>query len=520
MSRLAKNIIYNLIGQGLLLILGFVAVKYVFKELGEDALGIIYFTLMMNGVLVAVLDMGICSTTVREVSAHFHDERGYIVDLIRTASLFYWGAYVLVAAAVYFGAPFLVEKWIKLETMNFGIATHVLRVLGIAVLVALPRSLYSSLFRGLQRMEFNNIIDVTTSALQQFGIILILTLGGGLLPVVYWLAVSFGLGMLCYLLVAGLFFPWRALVPGFSTSVVRRNFRYSSNMMSVSLLAMVHTQSDKVIVSKFLPIGALGYYGFAYSAVSKATLLTSAIAHAAFPSFSSLFRTRGQEGMMPQYRMLQDLLCFGTVPLFAVIPFAALPAFSFVFNAEVAKMLFIPVMFITLGFYMNGTLNVPYVFSLAVGKPEITVRSNLYALFIVLPATGVLIYLFGLAGAAFSWVCYHLFVYSYGVPRICYECLKIPVTQWYKHLLKVGILASSTYGVAWLVLESFGAHSMLNGAFAYSGASILFLVGAYLMIGDELRETLLGYLQRLQIKVASITSRWRKAYPVSRRDWE
>jgi len=491
MTILSKNIIYNLFGQGLLLILGFVAVKYVFKELGEDALGIIYFTLMMNGVLVAVLDMGICSTTVREVSAHFHDERGYIVDLIRTASLFYWGAYVLLAVVVYFGAPFLVEKWIKLETMNFGIATHVLRVLGIAVLVALPRSLYSSLFRGLQRMEFNNIIDVTTSALQQFGIILILALGGGLLPVVYWLAASFGLGMLCYLLVAGLFFPWRALVPGFSTSVVRRNLRYSSNMMSVSLLAMVHTQSDKVIVSKLLPIGALGYYGFAYSAVSKATLLTSAVAQAAFPSFSSLYRTGGRASMMWQYRKLQDLICFGTVPLFAAIPFAVLPVFGFVFNPDVAMMLLLPLTFLTIGFYMNGTLNVPYVFSLAVGKPEISARSNFYALFIVLPVAGVLVYFFGLAGAGFSWVFYHMFAYSYAVPRICLECLEISVGEWYAPVLKIAALIGGTYGVAWGLVASIGVYTLQALGLAYVAASFAFLIGAFWMISGELRETLL-----------------------------
>ena len=45
MSRLSKNIVYNALGQVLLLVLSFVAVKYVFRRLGADALGIIYFTI-------------------------------------------------------------------------------------------------------------------------------------------------------------------------------------------------------------------------------------------------------------------------------------------------------------------------------------------------------------------------------------------------------------------------------------------------------------------------------------------
>lgn len=293
MSRLSKNIIYNLFGQGLILVLGFVAVKYIFKQLGEDALGIIYFTLTMNAVLCAVSEIGICSTTVREVSAHFKEEPGYIHDLIRTASLFYWVAYLLLAVIIYFVAPILINKWVNLKTMDAATAMQVLQILGISALLALPRSLYTSIFRGLQRMEFNNFIDVASSALQQFGIIVILAIGGRLLAVVYWIAVSFGVGVLCCIFALHRFFSWQTFVPHYYSTVVKRNLRYSSNMMSISLLAMVHMQFDKIIVSKLLPVSLFGFYGFAYNAVSKTILLTSAVAQAAFPSFSSLFKMGG-----------------------------------------------------------------------------------------------------------------------------------------------------------------------------------------------------------------------------------
>jgi O-antigen/teichoic acid export membrane protein len=495
MSRLSKNIIYNLFGQGLLIVLGFVAVRFIFRQLGEDALGIIYFTLTMNAVLCAVLEMGICSTTVREVSVHSESDPNYIQDLVRTFSLFYWGAYALLGVVIFFLAPILVEKWINLKTMDMATATQVLQILGISALLALPRSFYTSLFRGLQRMEINNIIDVSASLIQQIGIIVVLILGGGLLSVIYWIAVSFGIWILFYILAVRRFFPWRALVPGFSNVVVRRNLGYSSNMMSISLLAIIHMQSDKIIVSKLLPVSLFGFYGFAYSVVSKATLLTSSVAQAAFPSFSSLFKIGGRDSMMTQYRKLHDLLCFGTVPLFGVIPFAVLPVFGFVFNPDVARMLLLPITFLTLGFYMNGALNVPYVFSLAVGKPEISAKSNFLALFIVLPVTGILIYFFGLTGAGFSWVFYHLFAYSYAVPRICSECLGIPVREWYLHIFKILVLVILTYGVGWAFLKFIGSYSILSLVLAYTGATIVFLTCAYFMIDDELKNTIVKFLQ-------------------------
>jgi len=264
-------------------------------------------------------------------------------------------------------------------------------------------------------------------------------------------------------------------------------------------------QSDKVIVSKLLPVGLFGFYGFAYSVVSKATLLTSAVAQAAFPSFSSLFKMGGRVSMMSQYRKLQDLLCFGLVPLLAIIPFAVLPVFGFIFNSEVAKMLLLPITFLTLGFYMNGALNVPYVFSLAVGKPNISAKSNFLALFIVLPVTCILIYFLGLTGAGFSWVFYHLFAYSYAVPRICSECLEISVWKWYGHIIKIFALIILTYGLAWTINEFIGNHSIFSLSLAYVIGTVAFLISAYFVIGDELKETILHYIHTAKLKILEFT---------------
>lgn len=510
MSRLSKNIIYNLMGQGLLLILGFVAVKYVFKQLGEDALGLIYFTLMMNTVLCSVLEMGVCSTTTREVAAHFRDDPDYVRDLIRTGSLFYWGSYFLLAVMIYFGAPLIVDYWINLATMEKTTATRALQILGVAALVALPRSLYGSLLRGLQYMEFNNLIDVVTMGLQQFGIIVILSLGGGVLHIIYWVALCFGLGVLVYFFACIYFFSWRAMIPGYSSGVFRRNIGYLCNMMFISILAMIHTQADKWILSKLVPLGTFGYYSFVYGVAARASILTGAIYVAILPSFSELASAGDWRTLRSQYWKFQDLVCFSTVPLFAAVPFAAIPLFTFMFNAEIAKMLILPVTFLAIGFYMNGTMTVPYAFSLAVGKPEIAARLNFFALFVVLPVTGVLIYFFGLTGAGFSWVFYHLFGYLYGVPRICAECLGIPTAKWYSHVVRIAGLVGGTYGAAWIILQALGAHSIIFLILAYVAASIIFLIGAYWMVGDGIRESIFRILAAAASKMChtSLVCHW------------
>ncbi len=498
MSRLTNNILYNLFGQSLLLILGFVAVKYIFVKLGDEALGIIYFTATMNIVLIGILEKGIYATTVREVSANFSSEPKYIHAFIRTGSLFCWSVYIFLGMLVYYSAPILVEKWINLKTMDSATAVTILQILGVASLSAFPRSFYASLLRGLQRMEFNNIIDVFTSGLQQFGAIIILTSGGNLFDVVYWFAACYWIGVVAYFITCCHFFSIKSLIPGHSSDVLRRNFNFASKMVSISILALVHNQAEKIIVSKWLPIGVFGYYAFAYGAVSKTGLITNAISQASFPTLSILFKSGNRTSLILHYNKLQDLICFITLPIYAAIPFAALPLFTYLFNEDIAKTLLLPVTFLSLGFYMNGTSNLPYQFSLAVGKPEISVRTNIYALFIVLPVTALLIYHFGLAGAGFSWVLFNFFVYVYGIPRICNECIGISARMWHSHVFKFYILAGLTYGLSWIILEFITVYSISSLVIAYTGASIVFLISAYFVISDELRREIYTRVQLLK----------------------
>jgi hypothetical protein len=139
---------------------------------------------------------------------------------------------------------------------------------------------------------------------------------------------------------------------------------------------------------------------------------------------------------------------------------------------------------------MNATVGIPYVLSLAMGKPQIAARLNTYALIVVLPVTALLIFQFGIVGAALSLVVYHLFAYAYLVPRICRQCLESPAASWYVHVLKVLGLGAATYVPAWLVLTLTNLSSILIAILAFAAGTAAFGVGAYLLVDRDLRHTM------------------------------
>jgi len=101
-----------------------------------------------------------------------------------------------------------------------------------------------------------------------------------------------------------------------------------------------------------------------------------------------------------------------------------------------------------------------------------------------------LIYGFGLPGAGFSWVFYHLFVYAYMIPRICRECLQIPARDWYLHVAKALTGAAATYGLAWIAIVVPSGYSLVAIVVAFAVATLGFAAAARFLIGPDLNSTL------------------------------
>ena len=92
--------------------------------------------------------------------------------------------------------------------------------------------------------------------------------------------------------------------------------------------------------------------------------------------------------------------------------------------------------------------------------------------------------------AGLSWVTYHIYAYTYGLPRVCRECLGIAPRAWYWHGLKTmgsGLVIYGTIrGAARLVWKLFDS---LTGDGLGVG-TIIYAAVAYAMMGDVLREDL------------------------------
>lgn len=483
--RLAHNVGFNLAGQLIVLALNVLAVRQIDRGLGSDAVGLIFFAMTVNAVLTTVFDLGMSSTLVRAIAAR--PAVDHVVALVRTVGLISWAAYLAVATTLVLSAELLARQWLIASNTEAGTAGRSLAILLAASLLALPRSLYSSVFRGFQRMGTTNVIDVGTAAVQQFGITVLILAGGDLIAVCWWIAGSTAGGVAAYLLVITRIVPTRALVPGFSVVAVKAHSHYALQLTAISILAVLHTQADKLIVSRILPLGVFGMYAFAFSVLNRGMLLTGAVVQAALPALAAFASASGSGGSRREYRDLQHLVLYVMAAVFAVAPFAAHPITALVFGEATDDVGAIWLL-LAIGFYMNATINMPYTLSLALGRPGIALALNAWALILVLPLTVLLVTRWGTVGAAASWVIYHVLAYAYAVPRFARECIGQRPIEWYGGVASYALPAAAVYGAMWLAAVYLLDASVLALGAAYAVGTAVYGMIGWTRLPEEVRD--------------------------------
>lgn len=485
---LKRNIAYSLAGQGLSMILSLVATRFVFRELGADVLGVIYFAITATHLFIVFSDIGVSPTITREVAAHRATNLDYVASLISTASTIMWAAYIVSAVVLYLSIPYFAQKWLHIEHTDLEAVTLALQIVSAALLLAIPRALYTSVISGYERIDVVNMMSVTATAVQHAGMIVVLLLGADLLQVSFWYVASSIIGILLFMYPALRLSGSRPLFPGFDPAVVRRNADFASKMFANSIATAINTQLDKWIISRYLPISLLGYYGFSQGLISKGAIFPGAIVNAAFPALSAGVANGNREAWHALYHKLQDFCCYVYIPITAAVAMIGTVIIHLVFSREVAQLMMFPLILLATAQFLLGALYVPSWLSYALNRPDISLRANSWALVVVAPLTILLTYQWGIIGAAASSVLYAVYQSSYFIPRFSVACLDTGAWEWVRTTGMFMLLAVTTYGPAWFIA------SMVNDGVDIAGLIIAYIIGSlffsifgWLIVGDELK---------------------------------
>lgn len=408
MSRVKKNIVANLIGRGWAAVIGIAFVPLYIQFIGIEAYGLLGLFATVQAVF-SLLDLGLSSTMNREMARFSaRDEREAARDardLVRTLELTYWGLGAMIAGGVFALAP-IIPRWVNASQVSTETIVQSVLVLGVLTALQWPLKLYEGGLQGLQQQVLGNALAIGFSTLRSLGAILVLWLVSPTLQAfLIWQGISYGLQtsgtavMLWRRLPAS---PYRAR---FRLRSVRDIWRFAAGMSATTIVTVVLLQSDKIILSRLLPLEAVGYYALASVAANGLHYLIGPLFAAIFPHLSQLASLGDAARLKASYLQYSQLAAVMIIPIAVVLALFA-PEVLFVWTRDVATVekAWVLLTVLVIGTAMNGLVHLPYALQLAHGWTSLGFYTNLVGAVVLVPSMYVMVLHFGAVGGAIPWL--------------------------------------------------------------------------------------------------------------------
>lgn len=446
MPSIKKNLTANFFGKICTTLLSVVFLPLYIRIIGIEAYGLvgIYTTLLA---LFSLLDLGLCTTTNREMARMLPEEHAAedFRNLMRTLEFIYWPVALLICAIVFLLAPFLANHWIQAKDLAPEIIKQAIYCIGLSLAFQWPSSLYNGALMGLQKQVLINGLSVAFSLIRAIGTLLILTYVSPTLQAFFiWQMII----NLAQTLLSG-FFLWRALPksprpPRFDKLILLRLKNFALGIAGTSVLVTVLTQLDKVILSKMLSLDMFGYYMLAASAASTLHYITGPIFTAFFPRFSQLVSANNLEELKRVYHISCQVVSATVLPaaIFAIF-FSSEIVFLWTRNPEIANNTATIISLLMIGNLLNGFMTLPYALQLAYGWTKLGFYQNLVGIIVLTPCLFIGTYYFGAIGAALTWIVLNAGYILISIPIMHRTLIRDEKARWYIYDVGIPLLSTS-----------------------------------------------------------------------------
>jgi len=403
---------------------------------------------------IALLDMGISTTLNRELSklTALDNSVEESRHLAKTFEIVYWVIGCLAGCLIFLLAPLIAKYWINSSNQDISLITQALMIMGLMVAVQWPGGLYAAALMGLHRQVELNIARTVTVTLQHLGAVLILYFYSRSI-LVFFAWQSF-VGLLTSIIFAILM--WRTLKKNktsarFKKEYLFKNLSFASGVTGISLVTILLTHLDKVLLSKLISLESFGYYMVAFTIASALNIIVSPLHLTFFPKFTQLIAAGSENSLIPLYHKGTKLAAALTFPIAINLIFFSKEILTIWLNNQIIPSIIQPILILlVIGTAMNNMMMMPYTLQLSNGWTRFTIYTNTFAVILLVPLMILLVERYQGMGAALVWLILNMGYLIIQVPVMHMFLLKGEMVSWYLHDLLYPFIA-----VCLVVLPSF-----------------------------------------------------------------
>lgn len=402
-SLIAKNVIFNLMGYGLPLLLAIIIIPTLIKNLGDEKFGILTLAWVIIGYF-SFFDFGISRALTKIVAEKIGVKKLEEIPSIFWTSFFMMlSVSILVTIILLFLAPFLVQNIFKISDSLQSEALNAFYVLIISIPIVTTTAGIRGVLEAYQKFAVINILR-TILGISSFLVPLIcLIFTNNLFWIVVFLAIIRVIIWIAYFRQAFLLNKKLRSKIEFKINMIKPILKFSGWITVSNIIVPFFVYSDRFLIGSLVSAEAITFYATPYEVVSKLLLIPGAIAGVLFPAISSSFLTDPNFTKKISTQAVKFIFIILFPILFVFFSFAS-EGLELWLGPRFAIQSTIILRLLAVGVLFNSLAYIPYAFIEGIGRPDITAKIQLVELPIFLVAIYYMTISKGIYGVALVWM--------------------------------------------------------------------------------------------------------------------
>ena len=400
---LARNTIWNLIGQGAPLLVALFAIPLLIKGLGTARFGVLTLAWAVVGYF-SLFDLGLGRALTKLVAEKLGAEQAEDIPRLIWTALALMGMLgiigALVAASI---SPWLVHDILKIPQTLQDETLSAFYLLALSIPVVISAIGLRGVLEAHQRFDLTNIVRIPLGIFTFLGPLIVLLFSNSLFPVV---AVLVGMRFLT----CGVFLVLcLRQVPTLRHNIrpqgamVRPLISFGSWMTVTNIVGPLMVYLDRFLIGALISVAAVAYYATPYEVVTKLWLISGALIAVLFPAFSTtLAQDRARTARL--FGRGINYIFLALFPLALIIVTLAHEGLSLWLGAEFADNSAFVLQWLAVGIFINSIAHIPFALVQGAGRPDLTAKMHLIELPFYLLTLWWLLGVCGIKGAAIAWV--------------------------------------------------------------------------------------------------------------------
>jgi O-antigen/teichoic acid export membrane protein len=399
---LARNTLWNVLGQMLPMGVAVIAIPALVRGLGMDRFGLLSLAWIAIGYL-SLFDLGIGRALTQLASEKLSRNEEHLIPPLAWTSLFLMlvlGAFGgLITAAL---SPWLIHRALRIPAALQPEALHSFYLVAASVPLVTLTAGFRGILEALQRFRLLNLIRIPMSVFSFAGPLLALPFSRSLTMAIGILVGGRLIGLLVHALACFLVVPSLRRSTLLSRSTVLPVVKFGGWMTVSNIIGPIMVYMDRFLIGSLLSMTQVTYYSAPFDVITRLSIIPGALSSVLFPAFTlSLLQDPERTALL--FRRGVKYLFLAIFPIVLVIVAFAPEGLRIWLGPQFSPSSSSVLRWLAAGVFVNAFAFLPFTLIQSAGRPDRTAKLHLIELPVYLLALLLLVRADGIVGAAIAW---------------------------------------------------------------------------------------------------------------------